>query len=410
MDVLINRCAGLDVHKKEITACVRTPGDGLTRHQEIRRFGTTTGQLRLLRMWLSEAAVTTVGMESTGVYWRPVYYSLEADFECQLLNAAHMHNVPGRKTDQADAAWIAQLVEYGLVRPSFVPGPTFRQLRMLTRARRRFVDDRSRHVLRIQAVLEDAGIKLGSVATDVMGVSGRSMLEALVSGERDPAVLADLARRTLRRKIPELTEALEGGFAEHHATLVSQALAHCDAATASIGVLSDRIAELLAPWSAQRLLLETIPGVSTLTAETILAEIGPDIGRFPSAAHLASWAGVCPGNNESAGKRKSGRTRKGNMWLRRALVLSAHAASLSRNTYLAAQYSRLRARRGTGKAALAVAHSILVVIYHVLRDAKPYEDLGPDWFDQRRDPVAYQAYLVRKLESLGLEVTVSATA
>jgi transposase len=409
MDVLITRCAGLDVHKKEVTACVRIPGDGPTRHQEIRRFGTTTRQLALLRTWLAGAAVTTVGMESTGVYWRPVYYALEADFDCWLLNAAHMHNVPGRKTDQADAAWIAQLVEHGLVRPSFVPEPAFRELRMLTRTRKRFSDDRIRHVLRLQAVLEDAGIKLASVATDVMGVSGRSMVEALIAGDRDPERVADLARTALRRKIPDLAEALEGRFLDHHARLAREALHHCDAATASVARLSERITELLAPWSTQRRLLETIPGVSTLTAEAILAEVGPHISRFPTAAHLASWAGVCPGNNESAGKRRSGRTRKGNQWLRRALVQAAHAAGRTK-TYLGAQYARLRARRGAGKAALAVAHSILVIAYHVLRDHKPYTDLGPDWFHQRRDPANYQAYLVRKLTSLGLQVTVAPTA
>lgn len=409
MELLVERCAGLDVHKKSVTACVRVPGDGGTRCQETRTFGTTTRQLALLGDWLASCGATTVGMESTGVYWRPVYYALEGRFECWLVNAQHLHNVPGRKTDVADAAWICRLVEHGLVRPSFVPEPAFRQARMLTRARKACVDERTRHVQRIQAVLEDAGIKLASVASDVMGVSGRDMLAALVGGERDPALLADLARRQLRAKIPALREALEGRFGQHHAVLVAESLGHVDATDESIGRLSDRVCEVLAPWSAQLALLETIPGVSRLTAEVVLAEVGPDMGRFPTAAHLASWAGLCPGNNESGGRRRSGRTRKGSKWLRRALVQAAHGAARTRGTYLAAQYGRLRARRGSGKAAVAVAHSILVICWHILSTGEPYRDLGADYFVNRRSGEAYKAHLVRQLERLGHQVTLTPT-
>lgn len=410
MEVLIERCAGLDVHKKTVTACVRAPGDGTTRLQETRTFTTTTRQLEALRTWLASHGVTTVGMESTGVYWRPVYYALEGAFECWLVNAQHMHNVPGRKTDVADAAWICRLVEHGLVRPSFVPEPTFRVARLLTRARRAQTEDRTRHIQRLQAVLEDAGIKLSSVATDVVGVSGRDMLEALVSGERDPAVLAEFARTRMRAKIPELCEALEGHFEAHHGALVAEELAHIDAANDSIERLNDRICELLAPWSPQLGLLDTIPGVDRATAEVIVAEVGPDVSRFPTPGHLASWAGLCPGNNQSGGRRRSGRTRKGNKALRRALVQAAHAAEHNRRSYLSAQYARLRARRGAGKAAVAVAHSILVIVWHVLNNHEPYRDLGPDYLADRRRGVAYTNYLVRQLERLGHSVTLTTTS
>jgi transposase len=401
MELLIERCAGLDVHKKTVVACARVPGDGGRRLQETRTFGTTTRQLRRLNEWLAGHGVTTVGMESTGVYWRPVYYALEVGFECWLVNAQHMHNVPGRKTDVIDAAWICRLVEHGLVRPSFVPDPTFRVARQLTRSRKALVDERTRHVQRIHAVLEDAGIKLASVASDIMGVSGRRMLSALLGGERDPEALAELAVRQLRAKIPQLQEALEGRFDTHHAALLAEALAHIDAADESIGRLSDRVCALLAPWSAQLRLLDGIPGVNRTTAEVILAEIGPDMGRFPTAAHLASWAGMCPGNNESAGKHRSGRTRKGSKWLRRALVQSGHAAGLTKDTYLSAQYHRLQGRRGSKRAAVAVGHSILVIAWHLLSTGQEYRDLGGDYFTNRRNSDAYKNYLLRELARLG---------
>ena len=336
-------------------------------------------------------------------------YALEARFECWLVNAQHIHNVPGRKTDVADAAWMCRLVEHGLVRPSFVPDPGFRVARQLTRARKAITDERTRHIQRLQAVLEDAGIKLSSVASNVIGVSGRKMLDALVAGERDPEVLAEMAVRQLRRKIPDLQEALEGRFDAHHAALLAESLRHIDSADESIGRLSDRICELLAPWSRQLALLDTIPGVDRISAEVILAEIGPDMTRFPTAAHLASWAGLCPGNNESGGRQRSGRTRKGSKWLRRTLTQSAHGAGLTKDTYLAAQFARLRSRRGPGKAAIAVAHSILVIAWHLLTRDEPYHDLGGDYFASRRNGDAYKTYLVRQLERLGHNVVLTAT-
>jgi transposase len=312
METLVARCAGLDVHKDSVTACVRVPDGHGGRQVETRRFTTTTAGLGLLAEWLASFGVTRVGMESTGCYWKPVWQLLESQVECWLLNAAHLHNVPGRKTDVADAAWIAQLVEHGLVRPSFVPPRPVRELRDLTRYRKTQIQERSREVQRLDKVLQDAGIKLSSVATDVIGVSGRAMLEALVAGTHDPAVLAALAKGRLRAKLPALREALAGRFrTDHHGLLVAQILAHIDYLDETIAVLSARIQQVIAPYAEQVALLDTIPGVDQRAAEVILAEIGPDMSQFPTAAHLASWAGVCPGNNESAGKHRSGRTRKG---------------------------------------------------------------------------------------------------
>jgi transposase len=312
MDTLVERCAGLDVHKDSVTACVRAPDGQGGRQVETRRFTTTTAGLGLLAEWLASFGVTRVGMESTGCYWKPVWQLLEDQLECWLLNAAHLHNVPGRKTDVADAAWIAQLVEHGLVRPSFVPPRPIRELRELTRYRKTQIQERSREVQRLDKVLQDAGIKLSSVATDIIGVSGRAMLEALVAGTHDPAVLAALAKGRLRTKLPALREALAGRFrTDHHGLLVAQILAHIDYLDETIAVLSARIEQVIAPFAEQVALLDTIPGVDQRAAEVIVAEIGPDMGQFPTAAHLASWAGVCPGNNESAGKHRSGRTRKG---------------------------------------------------------------------------------------------------
>jgi transposase len=312
METLVARCAGLDVHKDSVTACVRVPDGHGGRHAQTRRFTTTTAGLVLLGEWLASYRVTRVGMESTGCYWKPVWQLLEDQLECWLLNAAHLHNVPGRKTDVADAAWIAQLVEHGLVRPSFVPPRPVRELRELTRYRKTQIQERSREVQRLDKVLQDAGIKLSSVATDVLGVSGRAMLEALVAGTHDPAVLAALAKGRLRTKLPALREALTGRFrTDHHGLLVAQILAHIDYLDEAIAVLSARIEQVIAPFAEQVALLDTIPGIDRRAAEVIVAEIGPAMGQFPTAAHLASWAGVCPGNNESAGKRRSGRTRKG---------------------------------------------------------------------------------------------------
>ena len=410
MERLIERCAGLDVHKASVMACVRVPGEGGERIQAIRRFGTTTAALVDLRDWLASYAVTVVGMESTGVYWKPVYYLLEDEFECWLLNAQHLRNVPGRKTDVADSAWICQLVEHGLVRPSFVPDKPIRELRDLTRYRKALIQERTREAQRLHKVLEDAGIKLSCVATDVLGVSGRAMLDALVAGTHDPEVLADLARGRLREKLPALREALAGHFHSYHRVLVSELLAHLDYLDEAVARLSQEVAQVIAPFEAKLTLLDTIPGVNRRTAEVLVAEIGPDMARFASAGHLASWAGMCPGNNESAGKHQSGKTRKGSKWLRIALVEAAQAAVRTKNSYLASQYARLKGRRGHQKAIVAVAHSILVIAYHVLLRDQPYSDLGGDYFADRQRSDAYRNRLVRQLGRMGYEVTLAPAA
>jgi transposase len=406
METLVERCAGLDVHKDSVTACVRVPNEHGGRHAETRSFSTTTAGLVLLVEWLTSFGVTRVGMESTGCYWKPVWHLLEDQVECWLLNAAHMRNVPGRKTDVADAAWIARLVEHGLVRPSFVPPQPIRELRDLTRYRKTQIQERGREVQRLDKVLQDAGIKLSSVAADVLGVSGRAMLEALVAGTHDPEVLAALAKGRLRTKLPALREALAGRFRTiHHGLLVAQILAHIDFLDETITVLSAQIQQVITPFAEHVALLDTIPGIDKRAAEVILAEIGPNMGQFPTAAHLASWAGMCPGNNESAGKHRSGRTRKGSRWLGGCLSEVAKAASRTKGTYLNAQYHRIRGRRGPGKATMAVAHSVLVIAYHVLDQGVPYQDLGEDYLQQRQSTEHYQRQLVRQLERLGHKVT-----
>jgi transposase len=404
---IVRRCAGLDVHKASITACVRI-GAAKKKdeepHQEIREFDTTTKGLLRLRDWLAAFEVELVGMEATGAYWKPAYYMLEEDFECWLLNARHMKNVPGKKTDVKDAEWICQLVEHGLVRPSFVPPKEIRELRDLTRYRKRQIEERAREVQRLEKVLQDAGIKLSSVATRVLGVSGRAMLDALVDGTTDPEVLADLAKARLRKKIPALKEALEGHFSKHHAFMVGRILAHIDYLDESIADLSSQIERVkLAPFSEQVELLATIPGVNRRTAEVLIAEIGIDMSRFPTAGHLASWAGMCPGNDESAGKRRSGKTTKGSEWLRSVLTEAAHAAARTKGSYLSAQYAGIKGRRGSKKAAVAVGHSILVICYHLLKRKEPYEELGEEHFHKQRrcSSEAYTRRLVRKLERLG---------
>ena len=405
MDRLVERCAGLDVHKASVTACVRiATGEGEGTRQEIREFATTTQGLSLLRDWLASLEVRLVGMESTGVYWKPIYYMLEDDFELWLLNARHLKNVPGRKTDVQDAAWICQLIEHGLVRPSFVPPKEIRELRNLTRYRKAQIEERTREIQRLEKVLQDAGIKLSSVATRVLGASGRAMLDALVSGTTDPEVLAELARGRLRSKLPALRDALEGSFSSHHALMVGKIVAHVDYLDESIGDLSVEIERVIAPFSDKVELLDTIPGVDRRMAETLIAEIGVDMDQFPTHKHLASWAGMCPGNEESAGKRRSGKTRKGSKWLRSALIGAAHAASRSKGTYLSAQYARLKGRHGSKKAAVAVGHSILVICYHVLEREVPYEELGEDYFHRQRSGEAYAKRLVRQLERLGNKV------
>ncbi len=411
MEVVVERCAFLDVHRDTVTACARMPDGAGGRKEEMAQFRTTTSQLLLLADWLMERRVTLVGMEATGVYWKPVNWVLEDCVgEVWVINARHMRNVPGRKTDVADAQWGAQLLEHGLVRPSFIPDRPTREQRDLARYRRSVVEERGREIQRLHKVLEDAGVKLSSVASSVLTKSGREMIDALVAGQRDPEVLAEMAKGRMRSKIPELKDALAGRFNAHHALLCKAMLARIDQADATIATLTARIEVLLDPHQAAVTLLVGIPGVSYRSAQVILAEIGTDMSRFPTPAHLASWAGMCPGNNESAGKHRSGRTRHGSKWLRVALVEAAQAAGRSKDTYLSAQYARVRGRRGPGRAAVAVGHSILVIIWHLLSTGELYTDLGGDYFDRRRTSTAHQRRLVAQLEAMGHKVTLEPAA
>ena len=406
MELVYERCCALDVHKRQVTACVHVP-DRQGKRTELRaEFQTMTPDLLALRDWLKGLGVSAIAMEATGVYWKPVYYLLEDDFELLLVNAQHVKNVPGRKTDIGDAQWLCQLLEHGLLRASFVPPKPIRELRDLTRYRKSLVWERAREANRLQKLLEDANIKLSDVASDVLGASGRAMLAALCGGNNDPAALAELARGKLRAKLPALETALQGRFSSHHALLLSHLLSHIDYLDQSIDSLSAEIEERLDPFAQQRELLCTIPGVAERTAEVILAELGPDMGRFPSHRHAASWAAICPGNEESAGKRKTGKTRKGDRWLRTALVEAANsAAGRTKDTYLRAQYLRVKRRQGHKKAIVAVAHSILVAAYYILRDQVPYQELGGDFFIRRQDQERLTQRLVRQLERLGQRVT-----
>jgi transposase len=405
MKRMLDRCAAIDVHKKVVTVCARiVTADGEL--QELTaEFQTMAADLLALRDWLVELGVTHVAMEATGVYWKPVYYALEDDCELLLVNAAHVKNVPGRKTDTNDAQWLCQLLECGLLRASFVPPKPIRALRDLTRYRKSLIQERAREANRLHKVLEDAGIKLSSVATDVLGVSGRQMLQALLSGTRDPELLAELAKGKLRAKIPELRRALQGNFQAHHALIISQILAHLDHLEEIIAALTEEIEARLAPFARKAELLRTIPGVAERNSHVIIAELGPDMSRFSSDRHAASWAGICPGNNESAGKRRSGKTRKANPHLRAALVESANAAARSKNTYLRAQYEQVKRRRGHKKAIGAVAHSLLTASYHILKDEVPYQELGGDYFARRADPERITKRLIAQLERLGHTVT-----
>lgn len=410
METVVERCAGLDVHRDTVTATARVPDGAGGRRQETRTYRTTTRELFALGDWLEELGVTLVGMEATGVYWKPVFYALEERVECWLLNARHLRNVPGRKTDVADSVWICQLVEHGLVRPAFVPPPPIRELRDLTRYRKAQIEERTRAVQRLEKVLQDAGVKLTSVASSVLTKSGRDMLEALCAGEADPEVLAELARGRMRAKIPQLQEALEGRFrTEHHGLMVAEVLAHVDFLEESIERLDTRIEEVMAPFAEVRERVMTIPGVKRRVADALIAECGADMTRFPTAAHLASWAGICPGNDESAGKRRSGKTRKGSKWLRSALTEAAHAAARTKGTYLAAHHWQIRGRRGKHKAIGATRHDILVAYWHIVHDATSYQDLGPDWLASRNSPEHRSRRLVRQLESLGYKVTLEQT-
>jgi transposase len=412
MEAIVQRCAGVDIGKANLKATLRVQGDGGRRtRREVRTFATTTAQLLALRDWLVGEQVSVVGMESTGVFWKPVYYVLEDVFECWLLNAQHLKKVPGRKTDVSDSEWIAELVAHGLVRPSFVPPPPMRRLRDLTRYRTALTQERTREIQRLQNVLEDAGIKLDCVVSDITGVSARRMLTALIAGERDPGVLAELAHPRMRPKTPALQQALVGRFGDHHARLCSRMLAHIDDLSATIEELTGDIDVEIAPFHRARERLSTIPGVSTRIAEVFLAEFGGDITRFPSPQQLASWAGMCPGNNESAGKHFTGRTRKGDHWLRGALGEAAAAAARTNNTYLSARYKRLAPRRGKKRAKVAIGHDILIAAWHILTHDLDYHDLGADYFDTHAmNPHRKATRLTQQLQALGYRVTLEPVA
>ncbi len=405
LEVVHERCCGLDVHKKTVVACVIIPGA-----REVRTFGTMTDELEALASWLEAQGVTHVAMESTGVFWKPIYNVLEAgDFELLVVNAQHMKAVPGRKTDVKDAEWIADLLRHGLLRASYVPGREERELRELVRYRKSLVRERAAEVNRVQKVLEGANIKLASVASDVLGKSGRAMLEALSAGATDPKALAALARGKLQDKQADLERALRGVVGEHQRMVLATQLRHITYLDEEIERLGAEVERRQRPFEEALERLLTIPGVGQRTAEVLVAEVGTDMSRFPTAGHLASWAGLCPGQNESAGKRKSGRTRKGNVSVRETLTESARAAGRTRRTYLSAQYHRIAARRGAKRAAVAVAHTILVIVYHLLRDGGIYEDLGPNYFDER-DKRATVNRSVARIERLGYNVQLTPKA
>ena len=398
MDTLHQRCCGLDVHKKSVVACVITP-----RGREIRTFRTMTGDLLALADWLEEREVTHAAMESTGVYWKPVYNILEDEFTVMVVNAAHIKTVPGRKTDVKDAEWIAELLQHGLLRASFIPDRSQRELRDLTRYRRSVVQERTREANRVQKILEGANIKLASVATNVLGASGRAMLAALAAGEEDPRVLADLAKGRLREKTGELEQALQGLMGPHQRFMLTIQLDHLNSLDRQIEDLDLEVARRVNPFEETVAAVDTIPGIGRRTAEVIAAEVGTDMSRFPTPGHLASWAGVCPGNRQSGEKRKFSPTRKGNNWLKPALVEAAKSAGRTK-TYLGAQYQRLARRIGANRAAMAVAHSIIVILHNVIRTGQPFVDLGQRYFEER-DRTAITRHAVRRLERLGHKVT-----
>jgi len=404
VEALYPHCAGLDVHKDSVVACVRHHDGGKRARQEVRTFPTHTAALEELAAWLAAEGVTHAAMESTGVYWRPVFNVLDGRVALLLVNAQHIKQVPGRKTDVADCAWIAQLLQHGLLRPSFVPPARQRELRELTRQRAQLGAEKATVANRIQKVLEDANIKLGSVATDILGASGRDMLDALVAGQEDPAVLADLARQRMRAKIPQLRQALRGRVTDHHRFLLRLLLEHLDHLDGLVAQLNARIEQLTQADAEALALLTTVPGIKRHTAEVLLAEVGPTVDPFPTAGQFVSWAGLCPGNNESAGKRRTGRTRRGSRWLRHAVVQAGWAVSHSKTTYLGARYRRVARRRGAKRALLAVGHTLLVIVYQVLRKREAYRELGGDYYD-RLQPERVTRQLVRRLEQLGHTVT-----
>jgi transposase len=405
VDLLVERCAGIDVGQAEVVVCARVPDAATGAAAElVASYGTTTPDLCELHDWLAGLGVTQVAMESTGVYWKPVYYLLEDDFTVLLVNAAHVKHVPGRKTDTIDAVWLAQLLAHGLLSPSFVPPKPIRALRDLTRYRKALINERTAQVNRVHKVLQDAGIKVATFASDIFGASGRAMMRSLIAGEADPTALADLAKGRMRAKIPDLNKALTGRFSEHHAFLLQRMLDHIEGQEAEIAELDARIEGLLATSAAQVQLLATIPGVDVRSAQTILAEIGTDMSVFPTPGHLASWAGMCPGQRESAGKRGSGKTRKGSKWLRAALVQSARAGTRSKGTYLRERYVQLRRRRGDARAVVAVGHEILLAAYRVLDTSQPYLDPGAVEVTERSAERA-RRHAVANLRRLGFTVT-----
>jgi transposase len=400
MEVIHRSCAGLDVHKKVVVAAILVEG----RPKEICSFGTMTVDLLELSDWLMSCGVTHVAMESTGEYWKPIFNILENNFEVMLVNAQHISKVPGRKTDVSDAEWIADLLRHGLLTASFIPPVGQRELRELTRFRSTFVKERATLVNRVQKVLESANIKLSSVASDVVGVSGRAMLEAIITGTATPEQMAELSKGKLRNKREELSRALEGRVKPHHRFVLTELLSQIDGLEETIARFNQEIEEYCRPFEEAVVLLDTIPGVARQTAENIVAEIGTDMSRFPTANHLASWAGVAPGNNESAGKKRSGRVRKGNKPLGVVLNQAAHAAAHTKDTYLSAQYHRLVGRRGKKRALVAVAHSILIISYFMIQRHVPYYELGSDYFDKHR-PETTAKRLVTRLEHLGYQVS-----
>jgi len=409
MEVVHARCAGLDVHKKSVYGCVICFEANGEKRQEKRSFGTVTADLLSLADWLRQHEVTHVVMEATGVYWRPVWAILEGQFELMLVNPHHVKAIPGRKTDAKDCEWIAELLQHGLVRGSFVPPTDIQDLRDLTRYRVELTQAQNRVANRIQKLLEQANVKLSSVASDTLGVSGQRMIEAMIAGEQDPERLADLAQRRLRHRIPELQLALQGRVRDHHRFLLKEFLEEWRALGTRIQRIEEEIDRRIVPFEEAVALWQSIPGMDHVTACNLVAELGVNMGQFPSAQHLASWAGLCPGNNESAGKRRSGATRDGNKWLRRTLCQAAWAVTRKKDCYLAAQFRRLAARRGIKRAVMAVAHTMLIIAYTMLKTGRSYHELGGNYLEQiNKDQL--QRYFVKRLQKLGLTVTVEPAA
>jgi len=407
MKQIRDRVAGLDVHRDTVVACCRVRDRDGSVEVSKRQFSTTRKGLGELAVFLSDAAVTTVAMEATGVYWKAPYYALEGLVEeLWLCNAQHVKNVPGRKSDLSDAEWLADVAAHGMVRPSFVPPPAIRELRELTRYRKTQVDARGKEIQRLEKTLQDAGIKLTSVASAVWSVSSREMVEALIAGERDPAVLAQMAKGKMRSKIAGLEEALAGNFGAHHAIVCRQIIDHIDFLDLSIAALTEEITTRLVPFEPAVAIITSVTGISRTTAEVIIAETGADMTRFPTAGHLCAWAGLAPASYESAGKRRPAGTRHGTPWLRRTLVEAARAGARTKGSYYSAQYARIARRRGPNKAAVAVAHSMLETVWHLLTTGALYEDPGADYFQRRFDPLVEAKRLTRRIEALGFEVAI----